>query len=199
MVENEIKVKAGAKQKILDALKVMLIINMLSLSDITIAGICRKAGITRKTFYRYYSGKDEAVRDLVQTQIDKACDATEEIINSNQTFIEKLHDVQKLIYISYKDEFTSGFIKQANINAPEIIEYHNKAIQALYKKIELLIVQGMNDGYVKTELEPDCIVALLYTTAISLNNYRFSVVNKFDTDFIIRQAFDIILYGILKN
>lgn len=45
------------------------LIGVRSFNKITISDICRNAGVTRKTFYAYFEGKDDVINKIVQIDI----------------------------------------------------------------------------------------------------------------------------------
>jgi AcrR family transcriptional regulator len=189
----------GARDKILNAILELLVVNQLSYNEISIAGICRKAKVTRKTFYYHFSNKDEAAKTLVNVQIEKTTEKFDYILHSPLTFTNKLAQLQDIFLTSYREEFTRELINRLNADAPEIMKEHNMKMSSFFEKMKELIIEGQKQGVVKTNIEPEVAVSMLYTVVISLNSNDINYFTNKVTEEMMHQAFEIVLNGIMKN
>ncbi len=189
----------GAKVKIHEAILESLVVNQLGYNDLSIAGICRKAGITRKTFYNHFSNKDAAARSLVEVQINKLISQIDDYMESNSSFDDKMHFFKLKLMESYQHEFTRDLLDRLKADAPHILEEHNKRLKAVFQKMAGLIEEGQKEGRIKQSVDPQIAVVLLHGAALTVNLHDYVDMTVDTTEQAISQAYDIILTGIMSK
>jgi len=83
------------KQKALaGAAKVLMC--QFGLKRITVEEICKTAGISKMTFYKYFSNKNDIATDVINMLYDEGMELFNDIINADTTFPEKVEKILKL-------------------------------------------------------------------------------------------------------
>ncbi|MDR2037855.1 MAG: TetR/AcrR family transcriptional regulator [Bacteroidales bacterium] len=94
---------------------------------ISIDEICSKAGISRKTFYVYFSNKNELAIEILRQIFESANDGFIAIMESNNSFSDKMNQ-----YILFKLEATRSISMEF---ADDIFNSSVKEISDYYKSI----------------------------------------------------------------
>jgi|GEM_PF-1719458 len=132
--------------------------------DISIAMISEKAGVSTGYLYRYYSGKDELIQDIIETNMYEIKDRI--LINSqaNKTVYEYLYNIIDGIFdLVNTDHVTGKFIaKQVlEINHPEWMQ--DKKDIEINNSIGDILLLGKETGEIDSKYDRNDIEVLFFT------------------------------------
>ena len=117
---------------------------------VSVEEVCRKAQVSKMTFYKYFSNKIDLVKHIWRAWIEEGFDKVNEISEMDMPFPEKLERI-----LEYKLEIMSKM-------SPEFIE------ELLHTDIHLdefsghfmkFIVQAQQRGNIRSEIRPEFFLA----------------------------------------
>ena len=118
---------------------------------VTIDEICKKANVSRKTFYTFYDNKTALVIALMKKLTDEAFEESRQIIESDYTFAEKLEKSLQVKLLRNKEmsmEFVADFY---NPDATEILA----CFQEIMEKTMAMLVDFLKKAQQTGEMNPD--------------------------------------------
>ncbi|MBW2092063.1 MAG: TetR/AcrR family transcriptional regulator [Deltaproteobacteria bacterium] len=117
---------------------------------ITVEEICQKAGVSKMTFYKYFSNKIELVQYLWQMWLEQGIKEVDKISEMDIDFPEKLEMI-----LRYKLEFTSNWnpdflaeLLSLDISLEEVINY-----------IIQFMIEAQKRGDIRPEIRPEFLMA----------------------------------------
>ena len=129
--------------------------------------IAAKAGITKKTIYNHFSGKEDLIHYVVREKINTIVGGLEDIAYSREiTFLEKLEQIISFLFLNFN-------VKNKNL----IEEYHNLAAptpqekmipkirEAVIKLSGELLDEGIALGVIREDI-PKQVVSYLFITLV---------------------------------
>lgn len=158
MQENEIK------ERILHKAEEMFL--QFGFSKVTMEEIAVELGMSKKTIYRFFPGKEQLLTEMIKGMRCKLEDYLQELWGNNEmTFIEKLKNLMN--YIGNQSITLRGPLgHDIQKNFPQLWEEINETrkTQSL-QKFNLLINEGIEKGVFRKDLDQQ-IVLLMYMNAI---------------------------------
>lgn len=135
-------------------------------SKVTMEEIAAGLGMSKKTLYKFFPGKESLIRNIIE---DMQCEVddylTELWSNESIDFVKKLK--MMMDYIGKQSSKLRGpLLTDLQKNIPEIWNEINEfRRQHAYKKINMLINEGVKMGAFREDLDQQVIV-LMYMNAI---------------------------------
>lgn len=166
--------------------------------NFTLDEVASNIHISKKTIYKIFQTKEELIRAVIINQLGSPYNNIHKIIKEESSTVEKLINLS-IVVEQYYSAFNPTSIKRLAHYFPELADYVE---QFRTNRIIPLINQLLQDGKKKNLILdiPDQIILEVFTSALgtiaeskSDNSTQYSYHQKF------RQAFDILLNGILTN
>jgi len=163
---------------------------------VTIDEICKKANVSRKTFYTFYENKTALVIALMKKLTDEAFEESLQIMESDSTFAEKLEKSLQVKLQRNKEmsiEFVADFY---NPDATEILA----CFQEIMKKSMAMLVEFLQKAQQKGEMNPE--LNLNYVLWLIQKQVEFcsspDLMHMFpDVDTLTKQLTQTLIYGIM--
>ena len=136
-------------------------------SKVTMDELASNLGMSKKTIYRYYPGKEALVKELVEQNLGLIGARIDGIVHSRELdFVEKLREL--LGYVGTMiGNFGPAFSTDLQKHAPgvwrEIAEFRRRKIVANFGK---LFAEGTKRGVFRKDLNPELLVRM-YANTIS--------------------------------
>jgi len=124
---------------------------------ITIEEICEKANVSKMTFYKYFSNKNELIKRIMNDWLDRVVKTFNEVELMNIPFTEKIR-----ILIRLKEETSSKFSKEF------MLEYMNpdsdtqKISKEFYERGINIFIEIIKTSQLKGEVRKDIKPEFLY-------------------------------------
>lgn len=141
--------------------------------DVTIDDICRKVGISKKTFYSYYSHKEDLINELVLETFRKGSDEV-------RGFLQRKNPVEVLVYMTemadnykYKGPLLPNLARDLRKYYPDTFRQvtleHKIAIREV---MEVFVKKGMALGCFRDEIDLPASLLLfsLFSDAVMAYN-----------------------------
>jgi len=131
---------------------------------ITIDEICKKANVSRKTFYTFFDNKNALIIYLYSKTIDQAYAEYDKVIKSNIPFSEKLEKLlnQKIESTQHLSmEFVSDLYHP---DAGELLTFFNQVIEQSMQFMRNFLIEAQKTGDIDPQLNIDYIMFILSKT-----------------------------------
>ncbi|HEY6914732.1 MAG TPA: TetR/AcrR family transcriptional regulator [Paludibacter sp.] len=163
---------------------------------VTIDEICKKANVSRKTFYTFYENKTALVLFILKEMTDDAFVETRKIIDSELSFSEKL---EKMLAMKFErsSDFSKEFVADFyNPDAKEMLEYFNKIIAESMALVYEFYGNAQKTGEMNPDLNLDYVMWLMQKLVELCSTKEFMEIFP-DVNSMTRQISHSIIYGIM--
>lgn len=133
---------------------------------VTMDEIAHELGMSKKTLYQNFSGKDDLLKTIMQCRSrEMDCMLDKIIQDQQQDFVEKLKSILKYVGVKLS-QLDTAFLQDLKRNAPEIWKemsaWHEHRI---FIECQRLITEGMERGVFRNDIDQETVV-LMYAYAI---------------------------------
>src|ERR1035437_7056635 len=163
---------------------------------VTIDEICKKANVSRKTFYTFFENKNALIIYLYNKEIDETYIIYKGIINSDLTFSEKLERIFIQKIESTKNISLEFIADLYNPDAGELMTFFNNTIERSMKFMRDFLSEAQKKGDINTNLNLDYIMFMMQK-AIDLCRTKELLAMFPDGNAMTRQVTQSIVYGIM--
>lgn len=163
---------------------------------VSIDEICKKAHVSRKTYYTYYANKSALVISLLDKLTSEMMLIYNNIINSDKSFSQKMHEMLVLKFERNKDfsmEFVADFF---NPDAADILEYFNKMVAESIQITKEFFIKAQEKGEMNPELNIDYVMWMMQKQ-MELCSLPELMSMFTDAETMARQISQSIVYGIM--
>ena len=165
---------------------------------VTIEEICRTAGVSKMTYYKYFSNKNELAIFVLDSIFVKAENRYKDIMAQDVPLSEKVKDIIKLKLEASKDVSTEMLHDLWNNHVPEVADYMKKRTQLTLKQFLDDMVLAQKKGEIRQNINPHFIIYFIgKMQEISADE---NIVNMYETvqDFT-SEIINFFFYGILTR
>ncbi|MCU7495727.1 MAG: TetR/AcrR family transcriptional regulator [Ignavibacteria bacterium] len=127
---------------------------------VTVEEICRKASVSKMTFYKYFSNKDELIKFLLETWFSESERIVRGVMEMEAPFIDKLKMLLKLkekYSQNLSMEFFSEYINPDEELAAFVREFYEKSIRMFIDFVK----KAQEKGEVRRGIKPEFLIAVL--------------------------------------
>lgn len=139
--------------------------------DVTIDDVCRRISISKKTFYQYYSQKEDLVEEVIGYHLQKKIDYFNALLhdkNPIEVMAITLYEVEKKKMFS-TDKRIMGNVRKYY---PNTLKKHFCKKHDMLKEIaKEYMERGVAEGYFKRDIDMDAILFLLVMTHKAMVSY----------------------------
>lgn len=164
---------------------------------VTVEEICREAGASKMTFYKYFKNKNELVKYLWQMMLDENIKKLSELDRMEIPFTEKIK-----LMLEMKEEATSQMGTQYIWDhlhlLPELHDFYTSMTAALMAKFLEIVRHAQEKGEVRRTLRPEFFLAVIQKMMELSQNDQLAAMYKDYTEFAL-EVNNFIYYGILPR
>lgn len=128
---------------------------------VTVEEICNRASVSKMTFYKYFSNKNDLVKHILDNLYSESMQKYRKIMSSEREYKDKVSDLYKLkleATNAISHEFLSDFY---NSGDEELMGYLNKKVA---ENISLMIqdfIDAQDKGEIRKDMKPEFINFIL--------------------------------------
>ena len=165
---------------------------------VTIEEICKEAGVSKMTFYKFFSNKMDLVRTIMDDIFDISLKEYRSIMDSDLPFTEKV--VRSILLKrdqtkAMSSEFFRDFYSQAE---PEMVEYYEQVKNKSIQMISDDYTQAQKDGNIRQDVKVEFI--LYFLNHILEMTHDDNLVNLYDQpQDMIMEITNFFFYGVLNR
>jgi len=128
---------------------------------VTIEEICRTAGVSKMTFYKYFENKNDLAVFVLDSIFKKAEKRYHNIMSQDVPYSEKVKDILKMKLEASKD-ISQEMLKDLWHNpVPEVADYMKKRTQLSLKQFLDDMIAAQNKGEIRQNINPHFILYFL--------------------------------------
>lgn len=171
-------------------------IQCYGLRKFTMDEIAEELKISKKTLYKYFSGKDEIIHEYFIAIVKSDIESTEEALKKANSLSDKLNAIVNS-YHKYKlpahvyDE-ASKFYKNEWEEVQKLKNYKLELINDILKA-------AVNEGYLKKDINLNIVGVMLEKTVDTLFSYEFLSKNNMTIHEASDKVINILLHGIMDD
>ena len=166
------------------------------ISRVTVEEICREAEVSKMTFYKHFSNKNDLIRKLIDRIFANSMDEYNSIMDSDLEFHEKVRKMV-LMKIEGTNNISKEFLKDFySRNDPELTGFFQSKISESINMIQCDFTAAIDRGYLRGNIKPEFM--LYYLNKIIEMGNDPELVSIYDSaQDMIMEITNIFFYGIL--
>jgi AcrR family transcriptional regulator len=163
---------------------------------VSIEEICRTAGVSKVTFYKHYTGKDELIKSIVKSVFETQLRISDAIMQSKQSIKEKFEQIilSKQSLISELGEELMHSI----LTTPSTVGYLNELSVKVLSDFKAFLFDEQQKGNINPRLSMDFVLLFLGEINRMINDktllQRFGSVEQ-----LVSQINEILMFGIVAR
>ncbi len=162
---------------------------------VTVEEICREAGVSKMTFYKFYPNKIDLAKALLDEQMHSAMEKFNDIVSENSPFSKKLENIF-LIKIESLNDLSEEFINDIYTNPSlGLRDYLEKKSQSFSEQIKDFYKSAQQQGNIRSNVNIDFVMAYPNQMALLMENKELMAQYNSHTDFIL-EVMNLLFYGI---
>jgi len=164
---------------------------------IPVEEICKTAGVSKMTFYKYFKNKNELVRFMWEKGFEQSLEKFDEIQALDIPFEKKLQLILKM-----KEESTAKISHQFALDyfyaSPDLKDFFEKLSRESISRFLIFIKNAQEKGEVRSNLRPEFLLAFINIIKIMVKDE--TLINSYSNyqDFVM-EVNNFIFYGILPR
>jgi len=186
--------KQTKKEQLITNAKILF--DKYGFKKVTIDEICKKANVSRKTFYTYFENKNDLVLIIFHEMMDNAFSIYEGIVESELHFAEKLEKIFSYKYLHAEKismEFISDFY---NPESAELLEFFNKNVEKSLLFMRDFFKKAQENGEMNPDISLDYVMWLMQKATESCGTKELMSLFP-DAETLTRQVSQSLVYGIM--
>lgn len=128
---------------------------------VSVEEICREAGVSKMTFYRYYPNKNQLIKAVIVLMLDEAMVGYRELMARDISFKAKMEELVRLKFES-TDAVSEEFAKDIYINgAPEIKALYQELAAKIMLEVMANFQEAQAQGWMRADIKPGFIMFMM--------------------------------------
>ncbi|MBC8491488.1 MAG: TetR/AcrR family transcriptional regulator [Candidatus Marinimicrobia bacterium] len=165
------------------------------IKKVTVEEICREAGASKMTFYKYFPNKIELVKYMWQQMTDDSMQKLDELDRRDIPFTEKIKVLLKM-----KEDATSEmgneYIRDYLEVIPELHSFYNQIFSQVMVKFMDMIRRAQERGEVRKSMRPEFFLAVVRQLTELAKDEKLAAIYDNYTEFAL-EINNFLYYGIM--
>ena len=165
---------------------------------VTIEEICEKAGVSKMTFYKYFSNKADLIMHLIDDIFSDSMEKYSSIIKSNKPYKEKVYEMAVMKMEATSDishEFLNDYYALFD---DELSGYLQQKVQESLKIMLQDFIKAQENGDIRKDIKPEFIMYFLNNMVNMGNDPNLNSLYPNAQDMIM-ELMNFFFYGILPR
>lgn len=128
---------------------------------VSIEEICREAGVSKMTFYRYYANKNELIKAVIILVLDESMADYRELMARDISFKAKMEEIVRLKFEgtqAVSEEFAKDIYFTAE---PEIRALFEEASSKIMEELMANFKEAQAQGWMRADIKPGFILYMM--------------------------------------
>lgn len=187
----------AVKQRILSLMRDRMF--QAGFSKVTLDELADELGISKKTLYKYFSGKEDLALQAIRFQFAEVGEAFTAIHASHHTFMEKLHAIMMMMR-EHVGRISSYALQDMRKHAPQLWEEIEKLRrERILSQLETIIRRAREEGVLRPEVEERMLVKILLASVEAVANPAAQAELRLPMHEILSSMFRILFEGALTD
>jgi AcrR family transcriptional regulator len=165
---------------------------------VTVEEICKEAGVSKMTYYKFFSNKPDLVKTIMDTLLSNALEKYRQIINSKVPYPEKVSQMIELKREQVKtmsSEFFKDYVQSAD---PEMINYLNQLSQENLQIFVDDFKKAQENGDIRKDMKIGFIMYIMNQLVEMTHDDQLLAMYDSPED-LVMEIIKFIFYGILNR
>lgn len=165
---------------------------------VTVEEICKKAGVSKMTYYRFFSNKFENAKAVFEEAVDKGIKTWREILEADTTSAEK---VKQIIFfkIESTNEISKEFVEDFYLGSqPELKVYVEEKTRNTWNSLIEDFRIAQKKGFFRDDFKPEFLFHISNKFTDLMNDNSLSQYYESTQDMIM-EFVNFFAYGISKH
>jgi len=128
---------------------------------VSVEEICREAGVSKMTFYRYYANKKELIKAVIILITDESMSDYRELMARDISFKAKMEAIVQLKFEGSQD-VSEEFLKDIYFDTdPEIKAVFEKVSSEAMEELMASFKEAQASGWMRTDIKPGFIIYIM--------------------------------------
>lgn len=190
------EIKSPKFQRLLETAKALFF--RYGMKRVSVEEICKTAGVSKMTFYKYYRNKTDLAKVLIDKIIEDQMEKYRNIMSQDIHYAEKVKQI-----IGFKLEQAEAASQKYMQDMfqhpdPEIIDFVNRRFGSILQVVLNDFIKAQKQGYIRPDIKPEFLVYFL-THMIDLVSDESLVGLYQSTKELVAELMNFFFYGILSK
>ena len=165
---------------------------------ISVEEICREAGVSKMTYYKYFKNKNELVRFILDQIAKRGLERYDKIMAQDVPYRKKVEQLIQM-KLDQAERMTPEFLKDFMHNPdPEIARWYGELMQLRMKLLLENFTQAKKNGDIRADCKPEFIMYMLHQMTEMIDDERLAGLFE-STKELTEELTKFFFYGILAN
>jgi AcrR family transcriptional regulator len=165
---------------------------------VSVEEICRKAGVSKMTFYKYFENKGEIAKRVLDRLSEKWSSSFGGVIHGSLPFEEKVRKIMAM-KIQLSRELSKDLMAELLSGTGAELRAHMAArAEEHVRQLRAFLAKGQADGDIRADLNIDFLVAFLKKLRELYSEESVQAIYP-DAAAFIKDAFTVFYYGALRK
>ena len=165
---------------------------------ITIEEICRTAGVSKMTFYKYFNDKNDLALFVLDNIFTQGENRYQNIMDQDIPYSEKVKDIIKMKLEASKDVSQEMMQDLWHNSDPQVADYMTKRTQLVLKQFLDDMIDAQDKGEIRKDLNPHFILYLIGKMQDMTADEKVLNMYKTSQD-LVSELVNFFFYGILTG
>lgn len=161
--------------------------------------VCSLAGISKKTFYQYFTAKDVLVEAVVEEVREQVRQATSMLGGAPDDPLEKLLTLQRALAVRLPQLVSVPLMRDLKARRPELWDLIDARRREILPQIELVIIDGQRRGIFRREVNPRLVTLMVLGSIVEIIRPETLVNSPFSLDEALNGTFEFFLRGLVAD
>ncbi len=165
---------------------------------VTIEEICKKAKVSKVTFYKFFSNKIELAKEIINDLFGRSIEEFETVLNGNSSFTTKIEEIFRLKIEATKNmsvEFAMDIYKIPDKELQELLEIQRQRSMAIF--IDFL-KDSQAKGLIRKDIKIDFVLFYMNQMMEMLQNKEL-LAKYNDSEELALESLNFMFYGLLNQ
>jgi len=154
-------------------------VNQYGVKRFTVDDIARDLHISKKTIYKYFSGKDELISELIRMSIEDNISSTLEAVEKEDTIIGRLNAA---LLSHHKYPLPLDVLEGIQKYYPGDWGRIEEQLSFKLKLVRDIIYQGVDSGKIRKDINIEVLCLMLEKSTNAILEYKFLVDNNLNVN-----------------